>query len=764
MNKAITDGLVLMPPAFEDGLGVWSTEDGTPGSATYATYEDSAVVPADQDFGGCLEILVGSNPQKIRYMAETPILPGCYLKISARVKAISGNLPSVSVAAWAGASGGVHVPSVTQVGPSTTLTSYGDVVEISAIVGTGNRSGVDMVWGTTPIYGHFGLDIHGVTGGVVRVDDIQIEDVTSVFYNQVLTWVDVRDYGAIGDGVADDAAAFAAADTAAGGRGVLVPQGTYFLGSNVTFESPVRFEGSVVMDDATRLITRRNFSYPTYLDAFNGDEPLAFRKAFQALLNFTDHESLDLGGRRIEIDGPIDMADAVNTVDTFEVRRVIRNGQINCVASSNWDTETFTSQATYATANPLQLTAVADVANIPVGSLVEGTGVGREVYVAAKNVGAGTIDLSQPLHAASGTQTFTFKRFKYALDFSGFSKLSRLTFTDIDFNLAGNCSGVLLAPAGELMHFKDCWFTKPLDRGITSAGTGCQDLQLDRCHFNSNEQSIAATARESIGFNVNANDAKIRNNRFQRLGTTMVLHGNGHLIVGNHWFQGDNVTDGPRVAGLVLTETNVKSVITGNYIDNCFIEWTNEHDATPDFGSEFSFGGLTITGNIFTCNDVASWFSWIVIKPYGSGHFIQGLSVTGNTFKSLNGNIDRIETLDDSIGTLDFGLTRNVEFSGNTFNAISQNTINPVTLEFNQASPEVNWVLDVSGYLPFGGWSRECTGVVVEDAIKNGSNQDVFSMPYVTTNDGANNNFIRLTWPEAVSGRVHVTARTDRPI
>jgi len=35
MNKAITDGVVFMPPAFEEGLSVWSSEDGTPGSDTY---------------------------------------------------------------------------------------------------------------------------------------------------------------------------------------------------------------------------------------------------------------------------------------------------------------------------------------------------------------------------------------------------------------------------------------------------------------------------------------------------------------------------------------------------------------------------------------------------------------------------------------------------------------------------------------------------------------------------------------------------------
>jgi hypothetical protein len=763
MNKAITDGLVLMPPPFAAGLSVWSRENGTPGSATYQGAPGAAFVAADQDFGGALEITKTDAVQRLRWTGETPILPGCYLRISTRVKALSGALPSVRIAGWAGGPGGAAVTGLPAAGPSVALAAYGEVVEVSAIVGTGLRTGVDMVWGGGAVYGHFGLDITGPNGGVVRVDDIVIEDITGAFLRSMMDWVDVRDFGAVGDGVTDDRAAFAAADAAAAGRQVCVPAGTYRIASNLTLENEARFEGTVTMPATARLILRRNFDLNGYIDAF-GSEVEAFRRAFQALLHFSDHESLDLCGRRIEIDAPLDMAAAVATLDSFEVRRVVRNGQINCTGGPGWSTGTATSVGSYAALNPLQLTGVANVVNVEVGSLVAGTGVGREVYVTAKNVPAGTVTLSQPLWGAPASQTYTFRRFRYALDFSGFAQLSRLVLDDLDIQCNGLASGILLAPAGSIVQIRDCWITKPRDRGITSHGTGCQDLQIDRCQMISNEQATAATARTSVGLNVNANDAKIRDSRFQRMGTTMVLRGNGHLIVGNHWFQGDEVTDGPRVAGLVFTETNVKSVVTGNYIDNSFIEWTNEHDATPAFASEFSFGGLTVTGNIFTANDVASWFSWIVVRPYGPGHFLQGFSVTGNTFKSLNGTVDRVERLDASIAGLDFGRTRNVEFSGNTFNGIAQNTINPVTLEFNQATAAVAWTCDVSAYLPFGGWSREVTAVVAENPVTNAANAPVFAMPYVTTLDGPASNRVRLTWPEPAKGRVHVTARVDRPI
>lgn len=86
MNKAITDGLVLMPLPFAAGLGVWSSGDGTPGSDTYAVSGNGVFVAADQDFGGCLEVVKDATTNRVRYMGETPILPGCFLQVRASVK------------------------------------------------------------------------------------------------------------------------------------------------------------------------------------------------------------------------------------------------------------------------------------------------------------------------------------------------------------------------------------------------------------------------------------------------------------------------------------------------------------------------------------------------------------------------------------------------------------------------------------------------------------------------------------------------------
>ncbi|MCT8160959.1 glycosyl hydrolase family 28-related protein [Pseudoruegeria sp. SHC-113] len=760
MNKAITEGLVFTPPAFSAGLGVWSKGDGVPGSQTYDGAANAAIAFADADFGDCLELLKTDSTQKLRYMGQVPLPAGCYLEISVRVKAISGTLPSVRIAGWAGNASEGHVSGLVETGPAVALASYGEAVTVRAIVGSGSRGGVDMPWGRSAIYGHFGLDLTGGNGGVVRIEDIRIEDVTRYFLRDMVPVVDVRDYGAVGDGLTDDTAAFEAADTAAAGRTVLIPAGSYAINNHLTLDNPVRFEGTLVMPDDKRLILIKSYDLPTYIDAF-GNELAALRKALQALFQFSNHDSLDLGGRRIEIDSPIDMA-ALAGLSSFASRRVVRNGQFNVQASSNWNDTVVTSQATYSTGQAKKLTGVVNVANIEVGSLVTGAGVGREVYVTSKNVGAQTVTLSQELFDAAGTQNFTFRRFKYVLDFSGFSKLDKFVLDDVEFQCSGAASAIMLAPEGLIFTLRDCFITKPKDRGITSIGGGCQGMTIDRCQFLSNEQDIRVQDRTTIAFNANSNDTKIRDNRVVRFAHFGVLNGTGHMFVGNHWFHGDNEATGVRKAGLVFTALSLKTLITGNYIDNNFVELTNEHDSQPDFSSQFSFGGITFTGNIFTVNDAASWFNWIVITPYGQGHFINGLNVSGNTFRSINGSVERVESVDETYASLDMTKARNVTFAGNTFNNVDTRAINPVTVRHVQNSYAGTWTVSSEGHLPFGGESRGVDSVMADGPIKSG-NTTIYSAPYASVGQGANRDQVQLKWQQACDGAMWVTMRMDEP-
>ncbi len=764
MNKAITDGLVLMPPAFEAGLNVWSRQDGLPGSDTYASAANAAFVPADQDFGGCLELQKTDGVQRVRWMGVTPIIPGCYYRIVIRVKGIAGNLPRVRAAATPVRPNGSVAGGILTSGVETQLTQFGKVETITAIVGTGNRGGVDMDWNATIAHAHIGLDILGPNGGLLRIDDIDVEDVTSAYLRDLMDWVDVRDFGAKGDGTTDDTEAFLAADAAADGRSVLVSKGTYRLTDHVTFNAPVRFEGQITLPRDKRLSLVRNFDLNTYIDAF-GDEQEAFKKAIQALFNFTDHETLDMQGRRIQLTEPLDVQAAVEDRTTYANQRSIKNGQIDVRPGAAFDTDIVTSNCDFDSDSPTILTGVANVSTIAVGSHVSASqGVGREVYVKSRSVANQTIELSQPLWGAPGRQRYTFSRFKYALDFSGFDNLQRFSLEDIEFLLADNASGILLPQNGLIFHVKDCFLTGPRDRGITSHADGCQGLLIDRCQFLSTEGAADVQDRHTIGFNVNKNDAKIRNNRGVRFLHFGVISGSGHIITGNHFFQGDTNSLGLRSAGLVIAMPQAKTVIVGNYIDNAYLEWTNEHDGAPDFNSEFSFGGLQIVGNIIFSSNVPRSFAPIHIKPYGRGHYINGLTITGNNFKTIKGQaLDRVDFVDTTHADLDYGRYVDVNVHSNTFQAVSQQFQNPITVPVTENSAQTTWEADLSQYMPFRGETRVVQAVMPEGRIRNAGNGTVWTMPWGAAGVGGDSQSVRLNWSEPARGKVFITARCDAP-
>ena len=314
------------PPAFKSGLTNWSSGDGTKGSDSYAEVADAAYVPNDSDFSGCIELIKTRSIQKLRAFAKTPMQPETYLRIRTRIKSVTGNLPAVRIAGWAGSADGTWVSEATQTVPSTALQHAGEVLEISAIVGPGLRDGVDMVWGAEPTYSLFGLDLTGASGGIVRIDDFEIEDVTGLFHREMINVVDVRDYGALGDDKTDNYNAFVAADQAAKGRQLLVPEGVYRINGGLSLTAPVQIQEQLVMPDDAPLVLSKSYTLSTYIDAFKSEE-LAFKKAFQALLNSGDHDSLDLSGRTIAVTEPIDMQAAVANRTEYAQRRVVRNGQ-----------------------------------------------------------------------------------------------------------------------------------------------------------------------------------------------------------------------------------------------------------------------------------------------------------------------------------------------------------------------------------------------------------------------------------------------------
>ena len=171
-----------------------------------------------------------------------------------------------------------------------------------------------------------------------------------------------------------------------------------------------------------------------------------------------------------------------------------------------------------------------------------------------------------------------------------------------------------------------------------------------------------------------------------------------------------------------------------------------------------------MTGNVFTAQDTGAWFRWIVITPRGPGHFISGLAVTSNVFRTRNGDIDRVEMVDTTHATLAFNSFRNVTFEANTFNGVVQPTASPVMVQHTQNTAADTWVIDASAYLPFGARARNVMGLVAEGPISNAANVNQYIMPYVLVEQGINQAFAHVKWQTAVKGRVQATIRCDNPV
>ena len=761
MNKAITDGIQFMPEPFANGLQNWSSENGRPSDATYDGASNATLVAADADFGTCLELQKTEATQKLRYTSETPILESTYIQVKLRVKVISGSLPSVRIAGWAGDSADQEVTGITTTAGNTQITGYGDIFEISAIIGPGARTGVDMVWGNTPVFGHFGLDLTGANGGIIRIEDITIEDVTSVFINKKINFVDVLDFGAVGDGVTDDAAAFEAADDAANGRDILVPLGTYYIGQTITMSNRVIFDGTLTMPKEARLELLKEYHYNSYLDAFE-DEQMAFEKAVQALFQGNGHSTLDLMGRLINITNEIDVHDIVSGLNTSTRRLIIRNGTIDSGGASNWLDYVATESGTYnPSTEPLYLTNISNIATIEAGSLIEGPDVGREVYVRSVDTANNRIELSKPFYGGATSGSYTFTRFRYQLNFLNFTRIDKLVFEEVNFLTRSICSAILLPPDGNTLIIRDCFFTRPKDRAITSVGEGCQGLTIERNQFQSSEEGIQVPLRTTVAINTNSNDVKLRDNRASRFKHFFVTDSSNTLITGNHIFQGDSNATPDRTAGIVIGEAYNGTSITDNYIDNCYIEWTNEYDWNPEV-IDSSFVGLTVRGNIFFVTSSNPWFNFISVKPYGPNQYLNGINISGNTFKASGTSIDFPVGIDESIAPINRDGTRELHMQHNSYDGVTNQVACPAVVQISRTSGATTWTEDVGNALPFGMRAKQVTSVATAGEVETNLGARVYDTPAVTTELGGNQTEIRLTWSTAVRGDVLCTVRADR--
>lgn len=188
----------------------------------------------------------------------------------------------------------------------------------------------------------------------------------------------------------------------------------------------------------------------------------------------------------------------------------------------------------------------------------------------------------------------------------------------------------------------------------------------------------------------------------------------------------------------------------------------NEHDVKVNASaSNKPFETLSLTGNIFTSSDTPAWFTYIRLAPYGAGHTIDGISVIGNTFKTIgSGTIDRVEGVDTSEGSFDHGATKAVTFTGNSFDSVVERTESPAVVRVTTAGVSNSWSVDLSAKLPFGGQALGVDAVMPQGDILDGGGVPQFVQPAAQL---AGNSNVAIKWPTAVSGTVHMVARVDLP-
>lgn len=213
-----------------------------------------------------------------------------------------------------------------------------------------------------------------------------------------------------------------------------------------------------------------------------------------------------------------------------------------------------------------------------------------------------------------------------------------------------------------------------------------------------------------------------------------------------------------------LLSLPLHAYFSNNYVDNAFLEWTNERDATPSSGIGLSFSALDVTSNIFLSGDVSSSFSFLVITPYGSGHYLNGLNVTGNRFRSINGSITRAERVDTSFADLDFTRTRNVRFEGNSFLGITRPVSSPLHVEMQENTAQQTWVVDTGPGLPFAACALSIDAVAVRGGVRNASNQRNYDHPFVRAQQGPDSDQVHVIWSEAVRGKISVLVRMDNDV
>lgn len=456
---------------------------------------------------------------------------------------------------------------------------------------------------------------------------------------------------------------------------------------------------------------------------------------------------LDGEGFVIHLDNEIDVADVTGVDDYANWHMITR---CNLVMDSDQEAVVDVKTGTIAALSD-QL-VVASTASLSAGMEVTGTGLSRGTYI--KSVDSLTTVTLNTLAWTVGTaQSYTFTKHQFMLNWRKFQDLARSYLWGNQLNCAGFCGGVQYALDGVSNWMVMNRFTQLKERGFVDYWRGSGGL-----NFAQNDLTFsAATQASAHGVVTTSNDFKFLGNRVTTCKHHQIHHGGGILINGNHWWGGDN-------AGLVMTGREYKSTVIGNYIDNNWIELSDE--AANLAAGEKYIGLINITGNHFTSNNApaASW-RFIKVAPHIVDRQLAEIDFTGNTLKDFaNGSIPfRIDGIDTTNGTIDHTVRKRVFFANNGFKGIGHITADPHTqiVVIEDGDDDDTFDADFDNMLPFEGRAQQCTAFVPHNTFSP-SPTPAFPKWFVRAAPDLGVNFlIRAVLDIEVSGRFAVTASAN---
>ena len=385
--------------------------------------------------------------------------------------------------------------------------------------------------------------------------------------------INVKDFGAVGDGVTDDTAAIQAAINASNNvEPVLIPKGNYVLKSTITAFCPVIFNGVISVSSLSSVrfkLKSQPIVFNDYRKIYMGTEwtnpnsllaGIALQRAVDELAESPRYHTLDGEGASIALGHSI----KVNSFPALFGRfKTIQN--LTVVLSAGFGIRDTTTQAVTTSAQ------------------------------------AYAFDINAPTTSA----------------FFGFS------FNNVTIYGQKNGNGIYygIQDNNQESSIVNCNFTNFYNKGIKSI----HPLSISKCRLTGGEYNLRDADRITTGIELYAGDSEIIDTTVSYCKTGIYAEGASLTLMNVHSFNGSTDNESPI---LWVNNPNADMRATGCYFDNGPI-WIYPLSSVSD-----TFGRCTFDSSVFTwAGKSAGNRSWIVAKPTQSGAKLRGIITTGCQFR-----------------------------------------------------------------------------------------------------------------------------------